>query len=72
MFLHACKHYDLFSVVLQQSVVFESCVTRAAQQVTCADSVCDACVCRFVLNSLWTLRSSCTPYAHFHVLQPLS
>ena len=27
VFLHACMHYDLFSVVLLQSAVFEACVT---------------------------------------------
>ena len=64
MFLHACMHYDLFIVVRPQSVVFESCVTRVPQ--------ISSCVCHFGLNFRWTVRSFCTLYAHFHVLQPLS
>ena len=80
MFFHACMHYDLFVVVRPQSVMFESCVTRVPQLVpvvTCADSVRDACVCHFGLNIMsfvgldCTVRSFCTLYAHFHVLQPL-
>ena len=76
MFLHACMHYDLFIVVRPQSVVFESGVTLVFRNkvhvVTCADFVRDACVCHFGLNFRWTVRSFCTLYAYFHVLQPLS
>ena len=74
MFLHACMHYDLLIVVRPQSVVFESCMTLVFRNyvVTCADSVRDACMCHFGLNFRWTVRSFCTVYAHFRVLQPLS
>ena len=46
-FAYVCMHYDLFTVVRPQSVMFESCVTLVFRNsvLTCADSVRDAYAC---------------------------
>ena len=45
---------------------------RNALQLTRADSVCDACVHRCILNFPWTFRNFCTLYAQCTVFHRLS